>query len=43
VQYINERDYVAVQGIITIFALAVVLISLLVDIINALIDPRVRY
>ena len=43
VQYINERDYVAVQGIITIFAVAVVIISLLVDIINALIDPRVRY
>jgi peptide/nickel transport system permease protein len=43
VQYINNRDYVAVQGIITIFALAVVLISLLIDIFNALIDPRVRY
>ena len=43
VEYINDRDYGAVQGIITIFAVAVVLISLLVDIINALIDPRVRY
>jgi peptide/nickel transport system permease protein len=43
VDYINDRDYGAVQGIITIFALAVVLISLLVDIVNALIDPRVRY
>src|SRR4051794_28643131 len=43
VQYINNRDYGAVQGIITFFALAVVLISLLVDIVNALIDPRVRY
>ncbi len=43
VDYINDRDYGAVQGIITIFAVAVVLISLLVDIINALIDPRVRY
>jgi peptide/nickel transport system permease protein len=32
-----------VQGIITFFALAVVIISLLVDIVNALIDPRVRY
>jgi peptide/nickel transport system permease protein len=41
--YINNRDYGAVQGIITIFALAVVFISLLVDIVNALIDPRVRY
>jgi peptide/nickel transport system permease protein len=43
VVYINERDYGAVQGIVTIFAIAVVLISLLVDIVNALIDPRVRY
>ena len=43
VLYINNRDYGAVQGIITFFALAVVLISLLVDIVNALIDPRVRY
>jgi peptide/nickel transport system permease protein len=43
VGYINERDYVAVQGIVTIFAIAVVLISVLVDIVNALIDPRVRY
>ena len=41
--YINNRDYGAVQGIITIFALAVVLISVLIDIVNALIDPRVRY
>ncbi len=43
VDYINNRDYGAVQGIITVFAVAVVLISLLVDVINALIDPRVRY
>ncbi|CAN5357713.1 ABC transporter permease [soil metagenome] len=43
VDYINNRDYGAVQGIVTIFAVAVVLISLLVDIVNALIDPRVRY
>jgi peptide/nickel transport system permease protein len=41
--YINERDYGAVQGIITIFAVAVVVISMLVDIVNALIDPRVRF
>jgi len=41
--YINSRDYGAVQGIVTFFAIAVVLISLLVDIVNALIDPRVRY
>jgi peptide/nickel transport system permease protein len=43
VNYIEARDYVAVQGIISLFALVVVAISILVDIVNALIDPRVRY
>jgi peptide/nickel transport system permease protein len=43
VRYLNERDYIAVQGIITVFALAVVVVSLLIDIVNAFIDPRVRY
>ncbi len=43
VDYLNNRDYVAVQGIITVFAVVVVVVSLLIDIINALIDPRVRY
>lgn len=41
--YIQGRDYVAVQGIITLFTVVVILMSLLVDIVNALIDPRVRY
>ncbi|MCM2418445.1 ABC transporter permease [Streptomyces sp. SID13666] len=43
IDYINQRDYVAVQGIVTVFALVVVVISMLIDFINALIDPRVRY
>jgi peptide/nickel transport system permease protein len=43
VQYINGRDYGAVQGIITVFALVVIFVGLVVDIVNALIDPRVRY
>jgi peptide/nickel transport system permease protein len=43
VRYLDSRDYVAVQGIITLVALAVVTASLLIDIINAIIDPRVRY
>jgi peptide/nickel transport system permease protein len=43
VRYLNNRDYIAVQGIITVFALAVVLVSLLIDVVNAFIDPRVRY
>ncbi|NDL57552.1 ABC transporter permease [Phytoactinopolyspora mesophila] len=43
VRYLESRDYAAVQGIITLFALVVVTASLLIDIINAIIDPRVRY
>ncbi|WP_216853042.1 ABC transporter permease [Phytoactinopolyspora halotolerans] len=43
VRYLDSRDYVAVQGIITLIALVVVTASLLIDIINAIIDPRVRY
>jgi peptide/nickel transport system permease protein len=43
VRYLDERDYIAVQGIITVFALAVVVVSLVIDVIVALIDPRVRY
>jgi peptide/nickel transport system permease protein len=43
VRYLNNRDYIAVQGIITLFALAVVLVSLLIDLVTAFIDPRVRY
>ena len=43
VRYLNNRDYIAVQGIITVFALAVVVVSLLIDMVNAFIDPRVRY
>ena len=43
VRYLNKRDYIAVQGIITVFALAVVVVSVLIDLVNAFIDPRVRY
>lgn len=41
--YLNNRDYVAVQGIITVYALFVVAVSVLIDVVNALIDPRIRY
>jgi peptide/nickel transport system permease protein len=43
VERITSRDYTAVQSVITIFALFVALISLAVDIIYSLVDPRVRY
>lgn len=43
VQRISSRDYTAVQSVITLFAMLVALISLAVDILYSLIDPRVRY
>lgn len=41
--YLNNRDYITVQGIITFFAVNVVIFSLIVDLFNAIIDPRIRY
>jgi peptide/nickel transport system permease protein len=43
IDYINARDYAAVQGLVVFFALIVVVMSVLVDIVNAIIDPRVSY
>ncbi|AEH44856.1 binding-protein-dependent transport systems inner membrane component [Thermodesulfatator indicus DSM 15286] len=40
---IQYRDYPCVQGVIVFYALFVALISLIVDIIYALLDPRVKY
>lgn len=37
------RDYPTIQGVIVMFALIVAFVSLIVDIIYALVDPRVRY
>ena len=37
------RDYPTVQGVIVVFALIVSIISLLVDILYAAVDPRVKY
>lgn len=41
--YIQENDFVAVQGIIAALAVVVALASFLIDVIAAVIDPRVRY
>jgi peptide/nickel transport system permease protein len=43
VLYLGNRDYTAVQGIIVVFALVVVVVSVLVDFLNAYVDPRIRY
>jgi peptide/nickel transport system permease protein len=42
-QYLQARDYVAVQGIVVLLAVIVSAANFVVDVIAALIDPRVRY
>jgi peptide/nickel transport system permease protein len=41
--YLGRQDYIAVQGIVTAVAVIVALISFLIDVIAAVVDPRVRY
>jgi peptide/nickel transport system permease protein len=43
VKRIELRDYTAVQSAIAVFAVFVGLVSLLVDVLYAFIDPRIRY
>jgi peptide/nickel transport system permease protein len=40
---IGNRDYPLVQGITVFIGLIVIVVSLLIDVANALIDPRIRY
>lgn len=41
--YLKARDFVAVQGIVILIAIIVSVVNFIVDVISALIDPRVRY
>jgi peptide/nickel transport system permease protein len=41
--YLAARDFVAVQGIVALLAVFVAITNFVVDVIAALIDPRVRY
>ncbi len=40
---IAQRDYPTVQGIVVFFAAIVAFASLAIDLLNALVDPRIRY
>ncbi|MBW4678985.1 MAG: ABC transporter permease [Microcoleus vaginatus WJT46-NPBG5] len=40
---ISLRDYPTVQGVVVFFAGIVVIASIVIDILNAYIDPRIRY
>ena len=42
-QYLTARDFVAVQGIVMLLAVIVAVTNFVVDIVAAIIDPRVRY
>lgn len=42
-QYMSSRDYVAVQGIVMMMAVIVAVVNFVVDVVAALVDPRVRY
>ena len=43
VQFLQARDFVAVQGMVVLLAVVVAVTNFVVDVIAALIDPRVRY
>nr|WP_224760769.1 ABC transporter permease [Salinibacterium sp. ZJ450] len=42
-QYLGARDFVAVQGFVVLLAVIVAVTNFIVDVIAALVDPRVRY
>ena len=42
-EYLIRRDFLAVQGIVTVIALVVGVMSFLIDVIVAFVDPRVRF
>jgi len=42
-QFLQDRDYIGVQGLVTFYALFVVAVSLLIDVVSAWVDPRIRY
>ena len=40
---IKQRDYTALQSIISIYAVIVVILNLLTDLLYGLVDPRIKY
>ena len=42
VDAVLKRDYTLVQGTVLLYALIVVIINLIVDLLYAYIDPRIR-
>ena len=40
---INQRDYPTLQGIYLVMSVSIAVVMILVDIVYALFDPRIRY
>jgi len=40
---IGARDYQVVQGVVVLLGVVFVLLNLLVDVLYAVLDPRIRY
>lgn len=40
---VSNRDYLAIQGAVMVLAIVFVLVNLLVDVLYAFVDPRIRY
>lgn len=40
---ITDRDYIAIQGAVVFFGIIVAIVSLVVDVLYAYLDPRIRY
>src|SRR5579859_3698951 len=43
VQALNERDWNMIQGLVLLYGLVFTVVNLLIDVLYAVIDPRVRY
>ena len=43
VNALKQRDFPVIQGVVLFAATAYVLVNLIVDIINAMVDPRIEY
>jgi len=41
--FLSARDFVAVQGIVALLAVVVAVTNFLVDVLAAIIDPRIKY
>jgi ABC-type dipeptide/oligopeptide/nickel transport system permease component len=43
IQAVQERDFPVIQGTTLVFAASFIVVTLIVDLLYAVIDPRIRY